>query len=109
MSDINKFTCLPLVLSLALALSSCQTISEMKANRDAKRAAADNAQCLAKGFTPNTDAFRLCMDNRGIERRVKAAEWEAWEANQKAEEAAQGATTSCILSGGVMIGSACVN
>ena len=68
-----------------------------------------NAQCLAKGFTPNTDAFRLCMDNRGIERRVKAAEWEAWEANQKAEQSAQGATTSCILSGGVMIGSTCVN
>jgi len=95
-------------LIICLSLTSCQTIREMKAKRLAKEAAADNADCVAQGFTANTDAFRLCVDNRRIERRVKQAEWDAFMAKQKANSAAQGATTSCILDGGTMIGSTCV-
>jgi hypothetical protein len=93
---------------ILLSLTSCQTIRDIKAKRLAREAAADNADCLAKGFTQNTDAFRLCLDNRQLDRRVKRAERKAQEAIDEAESAAQGATTECILSGGVMAGSTCL-
>ena len=108
MTDFRKFPSFLLVISLVLFLSACQTLKDIRNQRIAERAAADNADCLAKGFTVNTDAFRLCLDNRAIERRVKAAEWEAWEANQNANQARQGATQSCILSGGIMSGDTCL-
>ena len=103
-NSVKIFGC----LIVCLSLTSCQTIREMKAKKLAREAAADNADCIAKGFTQNTDAFRLCLDNRKIERRLKRAERKAQQAIDEAESAAQGATTSCIFDGGVMVGSTCV-
>ena len=89
---------------LILILSGCGLREHIRE----KRAAKDNASCLAKGFTPNTDAFRLCLDNRVIERKADNASWDAFMANQKADAAKLGATTSCIMSSGTMVGSTCI-
>ena len=87
-----------------IILSGCVSREEILERRAAK----DYASCVSKGFTPNTDAFRLCLDNRNIERKANQASWDAFMANQKANAAKSGATTSCILSGGVMAGDTCL-
>ena len=89
---------------LSLILSGCVSFEEMRA----KRAAYDNQQCVSKGFTPNTDTFRLCLDNRSVERIARSAKATAQNAKNAAENARLGATYSCINSGGVMAGSTCL-
>ena len=94
--------------AVVVSLSSCQTLREMRAERAAQRAAADRSQCLAMGFTENTDIFRLCLDNRNIERQAKAAKMEAYEAQERARKAKRAADKAksdrewdCIIAGTV--------
>ena len=70
-----------------LLLSSCAAMKEMRAKRLAERAAADRSKCLSMGFKEGTDTFRLCLDNRNVEREAKAAKWAAFQAQQKARAA----------------------
>tara|TARA_B100000242_G_C42596618_1_gene281952 strand:- start:123 stop:419 length:297 start_codon:yes stop_codon:yes gene_type:complete len=84
-------------------LVGCVSPAEIRA----KRAAKDYNTCVSKGFKPNTDTFRLCLDNRQVERKANQAKWDAFMAKQAADSAKQGATQSCILGGGIMIGDVC--
>lgn len=92
-----------IIMSLII-LSGCVSREEIIA----KRAAKDHASCVSKGFTPNTDTFRLCLDNRNIERKANQAAHDAFMANQKANSAKAGATHNCIWGGGVMVGDTCL-
>ena len=89
---------------LSLILSGCVSHEEIIA----KEAAYDNQQCVSKGFTPNTDTYRLCLDNRSVERIARSAKVAAENAADAAENARLGATYSCIYSGGIMAGSTCL-
>ena len=85
------------LLCLGMILSSCISTQEIRA----KQAASDYSSCKAKGFKPNTDAFRLCLDNRSVERIAN-------DAKQKANSIQSGLIYSCISSGGVLYGNTCV-
>jgi hypothetical protein len=97
-----------IMAAVIVSLTSCKTFSERRAELAAKRAAADKSQCLAMGFTVNTDAFRLCLDNRNIERAAKAAQFEAQQAKRAAKKAKRAADKAkrdrewdCIMEGTV--------
>ena len=94
--------------AIIVSLSSCQSLREMRAERAAQRAAADRSQCLAMGFKENTDTFRLCLDNRNIEREIKATKMEAYQAKENARKAKRAADKAksdrewdCIIAGTV--------
>ena len=82
---------------IGIILSSCVSYEEIRA----KRAARDYSSCVSKGFKPNTDTFRLCLDNRSVERIAR-------DAKDKADSVKRGAIYSCQTSGGVWYGMSCV-
>ena len=62
-----------LFIFLAFILSSCSSLREWKEERRAARNERYTQKCLQEGFTKNTDAFRLCMQNLDIKRRLNNA------------------------------------
>ena len=103
------------ILSIFLSLSSCQSLTAFNdyMNERAMRkkmalANVDFNKCLNQGFTPNTDAFRLCLDNRAIERKISVAEKNAQRAAAAAGAAAAQNTPQRGLPGcEYMIGVTC--
>ena len=74
------------LLSL-LFISNCafhEHLKEMGERNRAEAAERDNASCVKKGFTPNTDTFRLCLDNRSVERIARSAKASAAKAKRDA-------------------------
>ena len=92
-SFTNRFS----LLFIVLLLSSCAAFDQHVAEVKAARAVADRDSCIAKGFKVNTDSFRLCLDNRRLERRIRSAESSATEA----------ARSSCVAGGGTWYGELC--
>ena len=61
------------VIALSLGLSSCSSLAEFRAERQAARASADRSQCLDMGFKVGTDTYLLCLDNRNLLRKANNA------------------------------------
>jgi len=89
---------------IGIILSSCVSYEEIRA----KQAARDYSSCVSKGFKPNTDTFRLCLDNRSVERIARDAKSAAEDAEDAANDAKLGASLDCIRSGGTMVGNSCM-
>ena len=72
---------------IGIILSSCVSYEEIRA----KQASRDYSSCVSKGFKPNTDTFRLCLDNRSVERIARNAQSAANNAARIAKDAANAA------------------
>ena len=93
---MNIFQITAIVL-LLLGLSACSAMQEIKADRDARRAAADRSECIAMGFNVGTDTFLLCLDNRNIVRKAEqTASWAEWRAKRRAKKAERAAERARI-------------
>jgi hypothetical protein len=58
-------------LGVAMALSSCQTLSPEE------RRARDETTCRGYGFRPNTDQMAGCLLDLDLDRRADARAWQA--------------------------------
>ena len=94
---MTLFKMTTVAIALSLGLSACAGIQEWKAEQRAARASADRSKCIAMGFEVGTDVFRLCLDNRNIQRQVEYAQWEAENAARKAENAKRDAKREAEL------------
>ena len=57
-----------LILISILFLGSCNSLREWKEDRRASRYEKFSQDCVRQGFTRNTDALRLCVQNLEIKR-----------------------------------------
>lgn len=84
---------------LALTLSGCQQIADLRAQRAAERAAKDAEVCTGYGFKVGTDAYAQCLQNRDDQRRAdqRTAAAAATRANQSQTTTCStvGASTTC--------------
>lgn len=81
---------------LALTLSGCQQIADLKAQRAVERAAKDAEVCTGYGFKAGTDAYAQCLQNRDDQRRADQRAAAAARANQSQTTCSTvGASTTC--------------